>query len=97
MVMENLLGLMETLMKENLKKILLKEWEYINGMMVESTQVNGAKTRCMGKVNLVGQMVKNTSEIMKTIKNKAMESFIGLKVRYIKANGKKGSKMERDC
>ena len=60
MAMVNLLGQMVQAMLVILKITILRVMELINGMMKELIQVNGKKTRCMGKVYLIGKMGKYT-------------------------------------
>ena len=64
--------------------------------MVEYILDSGFKIKCMEKGNSHGLMGKNTSEIMQMTKKMDMESFFGLREKFIKVNGKKVNSMVKD-
>jgi len=87
-------GLMVVLTMENLKTIILREMEYMFGLMEENSKVLGKITKCLVGVYLHGKIIGNILENMLMIRRKDLAYLIGLMVDNIVVNGKVESNMD---
>ena len=96
-------SLMDLTILENLNTIFSTVKDSFPGLTENNTPVNGLKTKCMVKVNLIGQMdVYTLVNIIKT-SSKAKESSFGQMLKthkyleYTKECGWKRNNMESAC
>lgn len=68
---------------------------FTHGLMEEYTKDNGARIKCMVKVNSLGQMEGTILGDMFKIKKKAMEFLLGLMEESMQVNGKKENNQEK--
>lgn len=82
--------------KDNSKKIIFMDMEFISGVMGENMLESGKLIRCMGKALLPGRMVESIQENIKWTRNMASESFIGQMTELTKENGNMVNIMEKE-
>ena len=70
MAMDNLIELITPLIKENPKIIKYMVMVFILGQMEEFIREIGFRTKCVGRVNLLGLMVEAIKVVIKMIKKK---------------------------
>ena len=91
---ENFYGVMDLIMKDNLKIIIFMVKEYtIEYRVKENIMVNGKIIKCMGKENLFEMMVEYILVNTIQIKNKVGEYLYGQMVDNIEENGIKENNM----
>ena len=70
--------------------------EHTNGLMAESTKVNGETITCTDEESIPGQTEDVMKETIKMIKNMGMANTPGQTVASTKANGKMESNMVKE-
>jgi len=92
----NLFGQMVLNMKVICLRMIYKEKELINGLMVKNMRATGLLIKCTVKVFLYGEMENHIKVSFLRVKRKDMENSNGEMTRYIQDTGKMGHNMEKE-
>lgn len=79
----------------NFRTMKSLERESTDGTTAKFTKVLGLKTKCMGRVNCLGQMARCMKEILETTRDTGTEPLSGRMEKYTEVLGIKANSMAK--